>query len=201
MNVRAAMLVLGLAVAGWYGWNHTRPLDPGPGVVAPRDPVQRDPQDRTPIRFKDDYIINRLADFEMTARVLATKHYTFGRESQLSPVDVAFGWGPMSDAGVLAKLTITQSNRWYYWRAQELPIPRAEIEHNSANMHLVPANAEVDRQLQALRVGQVVTIEGSLIRVEARDGWRWQSSLTRTDTGNGACELIWVDRLVVKSPT
>jgi hypothetical protein len=25
-----------------------------------------------------------------------------------------------------------------------------------------------------------------------RDGWRWRSSLTRNDTGAGACEVIFV---------
>jgi hypothetical protein len=40
--------------------------------------------------------------------------------------------------------------------------------------------------------GQVVKFSGQLIEAKASDGWRWQSSLTRNDTGNGACELIYV---------
>ncbi len=28
-------------------------------------------------------------------------------------------------------------------------------------------------------------------------GWRWKSSLTRKDTGNGACELVWVKQMKV----
>jgi hypothetical protein len=31
----------------------------------------------------------------------------------------------------------------------------------------------------------------------APDGWRWRSSLTREDTGAGACELVWVERIAV----
>jgi hypothetical protein len=33
------------------------------------------------------------------------------------------------------------------------------------------------------------------VRVEAADGWSWTSSLTRDDTGPGACEVMWVDWL------
>ena len=30
------------------------------------------------------------------------------------------------------------------------------------------------------------------IQVEADDGWRWRSSTTREDTGDGACEVVYV---------
>jgi hypothetical protein len=35
-----------------------------------------------------------------------------------------------------------------------------------------------------------------LVEVQSKhkqaDNWRWRSSLTRDDTGNGVCELIWI---------
>jgi hypothetical protein len=37
-----------------------------------------------------------------------------------------------------------------------------------------------------------VRIEGWLVEAVAPDGWRWRSSTTRDDSGNGACELIYV---------
>jgi hypothetical protein len=51
--------------------------------------------------------------------------------------------------------------------------------------------------MKAVRVGQVVKIIGKLVEVQASDGWRWRSSLTRKDTGNGACELIYVEAISV----
>jgi hypothetical protein len=39
---------------------------------------------------------------------------------------------------------------------------------------------------------------GYLVEVRGRDGFRWRSSLTREDTGNGACELVWVEKLDVR---
>ena len=86
---------------------------------------------------------------------------------------------------VLRKLNISQSNRFYYWRADEFPIPRKEIELQSANMHMILADS------------QVVKITGYLIEARAADGWRWKSSLTREDTGAGACELLFVKSLIV----
>ena len=36
---------------------------------------------------------------------------------------------------------------------------------------------------------------GSLVRIKAKDGWYWNTSLTRNDTGAHACEVIWVTDL------
>jgi hypothetical protein len=35
------------------------------------------------------------------------------------------------------------------------------------------------------------------VRADASDGWRWISSLKRTDIGAGACELVWVEGLTI----
>ena len=141
------------------------------------------------------YRIVPLEKFDFQARVLSTEHYSMDRESQLAPVDLALGWGPMADPNVLAKISISQSNRFYYWHVDEFPIPRRDIEIHSANMHMVPASADVERALKSIQPGQAVTFSGYLIEVRAPDGWHWRSSLTREDTGNGACELVWVERI------
>jgi hypothetical protein len=95
---------------------------------------------------------------------------------------------------VLKRIDISQSGRFYFWRYEgDAPIPRREIEMSSANMHLIPATAAVEKTLKSVRVGQVVWLKGYLVEVKGDDGFRWLSSLTREDTGNGACEVIWVE--------
>lgn len=144
------------------------------------------------------YTITPLADFTITARVLSSERYRFGREAELSPVDLALGWGPMANENVLKSIEISQSNRWYYWRTQKLSIPRREIETHSANMHMIPKDDAVKSVLLNADEGDVVTIEGALVRVNAGDGWFWKSSLTRNDTGNGACEVVFVESAAVR---
>jgi len=96
---------------------------------------------------------------------------------------------------VLEQIDISQDNRWYRWRVEQFPIPRREIEIHSANMHLIPANQAVADTLAGIRPGQRIALTGQLVQVEGDDGFRWLSSLTREDTGDGACELIWVEQL------
>ena len=183
------ILLLLLLAAGAYMMNH-RAVSHGPGVMAPEDPIQT----RTtaaPFSFRGFTVIP-LADFDIQARVLGKKSYQSGTESQLSPWDIAFGWGRMSDESVLKDVDISQSNRFYYWKVRQFPIPRKEIETHSANMHLIPADDEIEDVLDDARTGNIMSIIGHLVRIEGPGNWLWKSSLTRSDTGHGPCEVIFV---------
>lgn len=169
----------------------------GPGQVAPKDPVQRTISNGKSWEVRNEYSITPLAEFEIEARVLHRRGYSYGRESDLSPLDLALGWGPMSDETVLDKIKITQGGRFYYWRVHEYPIPRKDIISHSTNMHILPANDEVARRIKDVRAGHVIHLKGKLVGIVARDGWRWRSSLSRTDSGWGACELVWTEEFEI----
>jgi hypothetical protein len=62
---------------------------------------------------------------------------------------------------------------------------------------MIPASGEVARQLKSVRAGNMVHLKGYLVEVTSPQGFRWKSSLTREDTGGGACELILVESLYV----
>ncbi|QDH70754.1 hypothetical protein [Marilutibacter alkalisoli] len=133
-----------------------------------------------------------LAGFSLDARVLSRRDYSRDREADLSPTDLALGWARMSDDAVLDRLAISQSGRWYHYRWQgNPPLPPREIASSSANMHLIPANSDVAKQLKTIKPGDRVRIDGWLIEAQAPDGWRWRSSTSRTDTGAGACEVVY----------
>ena len=188
-----------LLVCAYLAWERLvveRPVRHGPGVVAAKLPVQREVGADAPVFEKDGFRARALASFELEARVLRSKRYCCFGPDQLVPVDVVFGWGGMSDEAVLARLDISQSGRFYFWRYQgNPPLPRREIEVSSANMHLIPANQAIEKRIKSLREGQVVSLKGYLVEVKGDGGFTWRSSLTREDTGAGACELIWVEEL------
>jgi hypothetical protein len=100
----------------------------------------------------------------------------------------------MSDETVLNELKISQMSRFFYWETNgHLPIPVEKICANASNMHMIPADKFVRKKLFKVRPGQLIAIKGYLVSVTGKDGMTWQSSLSRTDTGRGACELIWVE--------
>lgn len=187
-----------IGLIGWatYSWWSARPVSYSPGVAVADEPAQSAVGDSAAFEHKG-YRVTPLAQFSLEARVLSREDYRMGREADLVPTDFALGWGRMSDKAVLEKVDIRQSGRFYYWHVSEFPIPRRELETSSANMHLIPSSDRIESELEKVRVGQVLRFSGHLVRVDAADGWRWISSLTREDTGAGACELVWVEEVSV----
>ena len=171
-------------------------IDHPPGILVNEVPEQIELNPPIYIE-KDDYIITAKASFDLKGRILSIENYNTDRESDLSPLDFAMGWGPMSDQAVLDKIDISQSRRWYKWKTDRYPIPRRQIEVNSANMHIIPANDKVENKLNDLYQGNVVQLVGFLVYVKGKDNWFWKSSLTREDTGNHACEVFYVEKVTV----
>jgi hypothetical protein len=194
-----ALLLTALLFAAWLWLGESTAIDHPPGVLVAHEPFQ-DAVGRLPRLAKPGYQIEPLARFSIEARVLRAEHYRLDRGAELAPVDLALGWGAMSDTAVLEKLKITQGMRFYHWQSVDgdLPIPRGYIETHSANMHMVPADESVARVLKEARRGSIVQLSGYLIEIRGADGYIWRSSLTRDDTGNGACELIWVERIELR---
>jgi len=168
----------------------------GPGAVAPDEPVQTNLVEKKTLEL-NGFELTTLAEFDITARVLSTQDYSYGRESDLSPLDLALGWGNMSDEVFLHNLSVSQGGRWMHWKTGELPIPKREIINHTANMHMIPANDVIERELKDVFKGQVVHLTGFLVRARADDGWTWSSSMTRSDTGSRACEVFYVESISV----
>lgn len=188
-------VIILLVIIGYVFWPE-KTISYPPGQVAPDQPQQVNLSNQ-PVWQKENFTIKALAQYKIKARVLSRNNFSVGRESKLSPVDLALGWGPMSDQSVIDQIEISQSNRWYHWKTDKYPIPREQISLNSANVHIIPKDEVVEEELDKVYKGSLIEMKGYLVEVNASDGWHWKSSLRRDDTAGGSCELFWVEQLDV----
>lgn len=192
LYIVAALMVL----LGWQKWEDREFTHPA-GVLVSSVPKQQ-PVSGSEVLLLEDYRLARRAVFEIESRVLSRKKYWWGDESDLSPLDLALGWGVMSDQSVLDRIEIRQSGRWYFTRYDH-PAPASdhEIINNSSNMHIIPADNRVWSKLKQLRRGSIVRLKGYLVDVSNESGFHWQTSLRRDDTGNGSCEIFYVEQIQI----
>lgn len=194
MNHRRLFLgcIVLLAILLAWRWDQ-RAVRLPPGVIASAPPVQ---ENITASRFElDGFELTRRARFSLRARVLSSERYYVDAGARLAPVDLALAWGPMSDQQVMDRIDVSQGGRWYNMRWDTPPIPEDKIMLNSANMHMIPAEPWVEKKLRKLRTGQVVSLRGYLVDATRPDGWSWQTSMSRRDTGGGSCELVFIEFL------
>ena len=190
-------------LVGVYGVLADRPLKWRPGVLINSSPLQQplaEPVRLTRSEFPqaEGYQITARASFTAEARVLGREPYYLGPFAEVSPLDLAVGWGVMSDSAFLERLRIRQSGRFFRWRAQDIALDTNVVNNHSANWHILPARGQVRDELKRLRVGDLIEISGYLVDIDGPDGWKTRTSLTRDDTGDGACEVIWVEKLKIK---
>ena len=194
--MKTVFICLALWAIGWVVMRPFLAVSHPPGVLAPTDPVQGPLLEGAPAIRLESWTLTPLATYSIHARVLASKAYRSDATSEISPLDLLLGWGPMSDSLVLGEIHFRQSHRFGYWEhGPDAPLSTSEITRHAANTHLIPANRIVKDRLAALRVGSVVQLRGKLVeatRVD-RDAPPWRSSLSRTDSGAGACEILYVE--------
>lgn len=193
-----ALFIFALSKA-WGQWE-LRAIHPANGAIAPNEPLQTD-ADGAPVIVLGRWSLTPRASYDITARILSREDYRFDPISDLAPLDLALGWGPLSDNRVLKAFKVSQGARFYSWRpvTESLPIELGEVTRSSANTHVIPANATVASKLDRLRLGgQVVHLTGLLVDGTRDDGMTIRTSLTRTDSGAGACEFMLVQHVEIQ---
>lgn len=202
------LLVLGflLLVAAWYSPPSPRVPPPPkwakgevprcplpPRVERGQPPLQTAvPEGMEPFRL-DFATLEPLAGFSLDAVVLSRENYLYDEAAKLSPVDYLLGWARLTDKRISSRFSFSQSRRYgsWFWKGSP-PIPKAELDRSIANMHMIPSDKTIARRLRRVKKGDRVQIDGWLIQATRPDGWHWRSSLTREDSGPGACEIVYV---------
>ncbi len=175
-------------------------------VAGIRAPIQEEAKGVTKTTVKGWNVrIEYQYSYDIEALVVHTKRYSgSGLGDQLAPVDAALAWGDVAKYNDSIDFHWGQARRWYTWKVnsyEELAPVGAEYEVGiqSSNNHLIPSTRELEKQVKKLRTGDHVRIKGYLVNIDGTksDGstfW-WNSSTTREDTGDGACEVFYVTEL------
>jgi hypothetical protein len=151
------------------------------------------------------YTITKVASYVATARVIATSYnWWLDPLNEISRMDLALGWGCMADKRVLHQLSILHDRRHlglsylhdHVYNAENQVILSTEIMCSSANTHIIPANDNIEKIVESLHRNQIVTLTGSLVNL-SKSGVFWNTSLAREDTGDGACEIMYVDSVKI----
>ena len=169
----------------------------------PHDAVLPEPQQTNIMGSFQADGMKRVARFEATVLVLSRKSYTgiFGDEmAEYSPFDLAVAWGEGALADVYGALSISQSNRFFYWKAsnEAWQDPRVRrFGRNAGNWHIVPETDAVMDDFFEVMEGDVVQMEGFLVDIQGPRNFVWKTSRKRSDSGPGACEIFLVTKVSV----
>ncbi|HHX59790.1 MAG TPA: hypothetical protein GX707_03480 [Epulopiscium sp.] len=167
------------------------------------EPIQTNIEDAPEIVYKGTKGVVGLfpqAEYELTGVVKSKKKYV-DFSSQISKYDLALAWGDLNKKEIDDTISYSQSGRWYYFRYKaDTPVSQDYISKHSANVHIIPKDKKVLKKIKKLKKGHLVTLKGFLVDVDFKvpNASLWTTSRKRDDTGDGACEILYVEKISFK---
>lgn len=168
-------------------------------------PIQAELESADPIEWSRsgyDIVIQPKYSYRLEGLVTHTKDYDGDNPpNNISPKDVAVAWGKVAECNNIIDFKWAQDKRHVYmqYSAEAADLHLGGSTHAGAqfsNNHLIPANNDVKKEIDMIRRGDHIIIEGYLVYTtfykDGRVYSRWNSSTTRYDSGDTACEIIYV---------
>jgi hypothetical protein len=112
--------------------------------------------------------------------------------------DLCVIWGDNIGSGVYQKMSFKNSTWtcWYSWNDAETGL-RFKGEQLSNN-HVLTDDSELKHLLMSTETGDHIRMEGLLAEYEnPSNGFNRGTSTVRTDSGNGACETIYIEHFEI----
>lgn len=138
--------------------------------------------------------IDVLQPFKGDFRILGAKSYSDDPQAKFSPIDYAVSWGLFAEPEIARHISVKQYDRYLNWTMDKVPVPKQQAMQMVSNIHIIPATPEIAQAVKQVQRGDLVRLQGELVEVRDRD-LVWTSSLTPTDTGDGACEVFRVSSI------
>ena len=192
MSKLEKILITGLVIIAILFANTLLSKEPYQGNIA--EPVQINLTKAETITIPDEVgnvELSLLAKYKVEGVVKSKKKYS-DYPSRVSKYDFALAWGDLNKQEIDDHIRYYQSGRWYYYQySGDSLVSQDYISSHSANVHLIHKDKDVLNKIKKIRENEYVRLEGYLVNVNFKDG-SWKTSLSRTDTGNGACEVMYV---------
>lgn len=183
-----------LLVAGCTDWRDS--VKPGLAIRSPEQtPVTATP---THLRFGEtDATLTARAHYRTKAWVVAVDDGFDDGFGDVMAIDTALAWGPLGNPDILKTMSFHLARRYVSVRwTGEMPLNKQVVMTHLSNHHLIPSNDEVRATLDGVKEGDLLELDGHLVDVTIGAQTR-RTSLTRSDKGDGACEILYVERAVM----
>ena len=209
-NVNGAVWLVAITVLLVSCWNR----NDIPHRVAPRAELAQPPAQAPTARqpFSVDYAgvrydVDPVYEYDLYGMVVSMRRHD-GRSlmhrranDYLNVADFCVVWGGNLSSRILSKLRV-----WNGIFSCNIEIRDAEAQagfrdDQVSNNHLLSNDGRIRKKIAGVKVGDQVRVKGWLAHYGAAGNPKRGTSTTRTDTGDRACETIFVDRFdVLDSP-
>lgn len=205
MNLSATLAVLSFVVLLVSFWNR----NDLPGNVARHPQLESEPRqtpteaDAFDVSYNGiDYRVSPQFDYELYGMVVSFRHHDGNSRmhrragDHLNMLDVCVIWGDNVLNPRLDKIDFWNGIFTCNVKTRDREAWRAFDMRGLSNNHLISDRKSIRDAVSGIRVGDQIRVRGQLASYRGPVGERG-TSVTREDTGDGACETIYVEEFAV----
>lgn len=152
-----------------------------------------------------DYQIEPEYDYDLTGMIVSFRHHDNNSrmhrlaDDHLNMLDVCVVWGNNTTGAQLDKIDFWNGIFTCNVKTRDQEAWDSFDMNELSNNHLISDDEDIRDRVRDVKVGDQIRVQGVLAGYESPGGLRGTST-TRTDTGDGACETIYVDRFEIVRP-
>lgn len=196
----------GLLVSFWNRNELPKNIDYMPEVL--NEPLQ------TPTRKQSfdanfngvDYLVEPVFEYDLYGMVVSYRHHDsnsrmhFLANDHLNMMDVCVIWGDNTGNQFLNKIDFWNGIFTCVVQAPDQESWDAFDMYQLSNNHLISDDEFIRDQVRKVKVGDQIRVRGYLASYSSANGGKRGTSTTRLDTGNGACETLFVEYFEIAKP-
>ena len=153
-----------------------------------------------------DYLVEPEYDYDLAGMVVSFRHHDgnsrmhFLAKDHLNMMDVCVVWGNTATSGLLGKIKFWNGIFTCNFRTRNQAAWDAFSIYQISNNHLISADEFIRDKVKDIRIGDQIRVRGHLASYSNEEGGKRGTSTTRMDTGDGACETIFVKQFDIMKP-
>lgn len=122
-------------------------------------------------------------------------------KDHLNVADFCVVWGKNADIDILREFDFNNGQFTCNYSTRSNQAWQAFNQAQLSNNHLLAVDEQIRDAIDDIKIGDQIKIKGWLSHYVGPTGFERGTSITRTDTGNGACETIFVNNIEIMSST
>jgi len=202
--IRYGVLISGLIliVSFWnrHAWPDNLPLAEALAFEPKQSPVNQALQT---VQYNDlTFTVQPRFSYELSGLVVSKRVHEADykgslhglSQDYLNVADLCVVWGESADPSILKHFSFSNGQFTCNFQTRSDEAWQAFNPEQLSNNHVLAVDESVRKTLAEATIGDQIVLRGYLADYTNPKGFLRKTSTTRTDTGNGACETIWVEQ-------
>jgi hypothetical protein len=204
MNKYFMLACAALAIAGFWQRNDlTTTTEFHSGLSSPPKQVKVTAQPSQTWYEDVKYAVQPLYTYELHGLVVSYRYHGGNSpihrlsNDHLNMMDLCVVWGDTALSPYLRLIQFWSGQFTCNWSWSNRSLADVIHPNQISNNHLLSTDPEMRKAVKKVRVGDQIRLEGYLAQYSNQFGNTRGTSITREDSGNGACETVWVQEFEI----